>query len=124
MSQSKANMYKSVKSMLAKTEDAYPQLLSESFVNANNDFGNSAGMHLLLSHMSGRDTILRDSALDLTANLMQADPSICVQLLKVNILSNLILSVLRQDLTTLKQIEAILQAAIDCKHRQTLLNKS
>ena len=124
MSQSKANMYKSVKSMLAKTEDAYPQLLSESFVNANNDFGNSAGMHLLLSHMSGSDTILRDSALDLTANLMQADPSICVQLLKVNILSNLILSVLRQDLTTLKQIEAILQAAIDCKHRQTLLNKS
>ena len=69
--------------MLAKTEEAYPLLVSESFVNAT--FGGSddalvesAGMHLLLGHMSGRDPVLRDAALETTASLMRTNPSICV----------------------------------------------
>ena len=39
-------------------------------------------------------------------------------------LSNLILSVLREDPSTEKLIEAILTAAIKCPHRLTLLKKS
>ena len=115
--------------MLAKTEEAYPLLVSESFVNAT--FGGSddtivesAGMHLLLGHMSGGDSVLRDSALETTASLMRTNPNICVQLLKVNLLSNLILSVLREDNSSRHAIEAILEAAVNCRHRVTLLNKS
>ena len=58
-------------------------MLSDSFVNAafeNRDgLVDMAGMHLLLGHMSGAENVeLRDSALDITASLMETNPSVCV----------------------------------------------
>ena len=80
-----------------------------------------AGMHAMLSLMSGEDNGLRDAALSTTAQLMISDPGVCIQMLKVNLLSNLILSVLRSDKATAENINAILRAAIDCPYRTTML---
>ena len=45
-------------------------------------------------------------------------------MLKVNLLSNLILSVLREDQTSARRVNEILSAAVDCPYRVTLLRKS
>lgn len=83
MSRVKAGVYESLQVMLEKTDAAYPSVLSESFVNATfsdsrDELVGMAGMHLLLSHMSGEDALLRDCALKLTAAMMSANASICV----------------------------------------------
>lgn len=45
-------------------------------------------------------------------------------MLKVNLISNLILSVLREDLSTAENIESVLKAAVSCPHRLALIQKS
>ena len=71
------------------------------------------------------DSELRKAALRTTALLMKVDKSVCVQLLKVNLLSNLILSVYPgSDAETRLDVEQILVAAVDCPHRLALLTRS
>ncbi len=60
----------------------------------------------------------------LTAKLMDSDAGVCVQFLKFNLISSLILSVLREDPGAQAKVNQVLQAAVDCPHRLTLLNKS
>ena len=80
-----------------------------------------AGLHTLLGLMSGEDVDVRKAALGATSQLMLSDAGVCIQMLKVNLLSNLILSVLRKDRSAESDINAILQAAIDCPYRITML---
>ena len=84
------------------------------------------GLHIMLAFMSGNDVLLRDAALTTTARLMQADPGVCVQFLKVNLLSNLILSVLLKDATATAEplVCEVLRAATACPYRETVLQKS
>ena len=52
------------------------------------------------------------------------DPGSCVQLLKLNLLSNLILSVLQSNRSLEPLIHAVLEKALTCEHRQTLISVS
>ena len=61
---------------------------------------------------------------------MHSDAGVCVQLLKLNLISNLVLSVLQEDNEQRRQdayetqIQEIISAAIECEHRKVLLSKS
>ena len=140
-------VYEALSLMLLKTEDqkTYASLIADKFVNSVTESNSEtdptsesdstdpmdesqvqsmAGLHILLRHMSSDSTELRDAALGLTAKLMRADSSVAVQILKFNLLSNLILAVLREDPSTGDAICEILSAATECPHRMTLLTLS
>ena len=127
----KTQLLGSLGKLLAAIEDStQSSFLADQFVNCAIEVKDTeealemAGMHALLSLMSGEDNGLRDAALSTTAQLMISDPGVCIQMLKVNLLSNLILSVLRSDKATAENINAILRAAIDCPYRTTMLKQS
>ena len=83
------------------------------------------GMHLLLRQMAGDDKELKKEALLTCTKMMRADSGVCIQLLKVNLLSNLILSVMREDQEVYQPlVEDVLRVAVDCPLRGTLLTKS
>ena len=109
MDQLKISLYKSLNEMLDKTNsDSYKGIIAEHFVNFTIEkqaqeeseetvIIDMVGMHLLLQHMAGSQKGLRDEALKITAQFMLSNSGVCIQLLKVNLISNLILSVLRDD---------------------------
>jgi hypothetical protein len=75
--------------MISKTRHEYEGLLAESFMT------NPEAIELVVSDISGQDsTDIQISALEATAELMSSDPGTCVLLMKLNLLSNLVLSVL------------------------------
>ena len=67
---------------------------------------------------------MQTQALDITTRLIKADAGACVQLLKVNLLSNLLLSVVQQHPDLEDQVCQLIQAATCCEHRPVLLTVS
>ena len=56
--------------------------------------------------------------------MMKKDAGACVQLLKMNLLSNLLLSVVQQTPSLEPDVLTIIKCATSCEHRPTLLTVS
>ena len=66
----------------------------------------------------------KDLVLITTCDLIQQEPSICVPLLKLNLISNLLLSTLQTDPQLEQLIQDFIKLAVESEYRTTLLKKS